>query len=220
MIILCSTNTKAVERWQECLEKLDDVSVCTDAHQLLETTTKYRGAIVLLHLSFPQMTDTGMLSSFIHSNPDMKVIACADEPNDEQGLELLKLGVYGYCNTWIAAPQLERVIEQVKAGEVWVGRNLILRLINDLAAASANQAGAESMAADWLEGLTQRECEVAKLVGQGNSNKSIANQLDITERTVKAHLSAIFKKTGCKDRIQLALQVNQTKPTLYSKLGS
>jgi len=218
LIILCSTDNKAIERWQEGLKDIDEVSICTDAHQFLEATTQHRDAIVLLHLGFPQMTDTAIISAFIQSSPDMKVIACADVPNDDQGLELLKIGIYGYCNTWIAAPQLERVIEQVQSGEVWVGRNLILRLINDLAAASQAETG--SLTADWLEGLTQREQEVAKLVGQGASNKAIANELDITERTVKAHLSAIFRKTGCKDRIQLALQINQTKPTLYSKLGS
>lgn len=218
MIILCSANNKAIERWQSCLETLDEVSVCTDTQQFLDTTMQNRDAIVLLHLSFPQMNSAAVISSFINDNPGMRVVACADVPNDEQGLELLKMGIYGYCNTWIAASQLVRVIEQVKAGEVWVGRNLILRLINDLAAVS--QAETESMTASWLDGLTQREHEVAKLVGQGASNKSIANQLDITERTVKAHLSAIFRKTGCKDRIQLALQINQTKPTLYSKLGS
>ena len=218
MIILCSTNDKALERWKTCLEGLDDVLVCTDAHEFLETTTRYRDAVVLLHLSFPQMDGINTIGAFIQNNPEMRVIACADEPNDEQGLELLKVGIYGYCNTWIAAVQLERVIEQVKLGEVWVGRNLILRLINDLAVAS--QTDTSPVDADWLDGLTQREHEVAKLVGQGSSNKSIAKELDITERTVKAHLSAIFRKTGCKDRIQLALQITQTKPTFYSKLGS
>ena len=218
MIILCSTNTKATERWQASLQDLDDVLVCSDAHQFLEITTRYRDAIVLLHLDFPQMTDTAAISAFIQNNPEMKVIACADVPADEQGLELLKIGIYGYCNTWIATAQLTRVIEQVKAGEVWVGRSLILRLINDLALASQAETGLTT--AEWLEDLTKREAEVAKLVGQGASNKLIANELDITERTVKAHLSAIFRKTGCKDRIQLALQINQTSPTFYSKFGS
>ncbi len=218
MIILCSTNEKAIERWTDCLKEIDDLSVCTDAHQFLETTTRHRDAVVLLHLSFPQMSNAAVISEFINNNPDMRLIACADIPNDEQGLELLKTGIYGYCNTWIARSQLQRVIEQVKAGEVWVGRTLILRLINDLSAAS--QAGSDRMTSDWLDGLTQREHEVAKLIGQGSSNKLIARELDITERTVKAHLSAIFRKTGCKDRIQLALQINQTNPTLYSKLGS
>lgn len=218
MIILCSTNEKAIERWTNCLETLDDLSICSDAHQFLETTSKHRDALVLLHLSFPQMTNNAVIASFIENSPQKKVIACADIPNDEQGLELLKIGIYGYCNTWISADQLKRVIEQVKAGEVWVGRTLILKLINNLSAAS--KAGTEPMTSDWLKGLTQREHEVAELVGQGASNKVIANQLDITERTAKAHLSAIFRKTGCKDRIQLALQINQTTPSFYSKLGS
>jgi len=218
LIILCSTNDKAVERWSESLKDSDALSVCTDAHEFLDTTTRYRDAVVLLHLGFPQMTNTGVIASFIQNNPDMKVIACADVPSDEQGLELLKIGVVGYCNTWIAAPQLEQVIQQVKAGEVWVGRSLILKLINNLS--SSVQSEAPVAGSDWLRGLTQRENQVAQMVGQGASNKLIAQKLDITERTVKAHLSAIFRKTDCKDRIQLALQINQAKPDLYSKLGS
>ena len=218
MIILCSTNEKAIERWSDCLKDLDDLSVCSDAQQLFEITAKYRDAVVLLDLNFSQMDENAVIGSFIQNHPDIRLIACADVPNDEQGLELLKIGIYGYCNTWIAAPQLERVIEQVKAGEVWVGRTLILKLINDLS--SASQSEPQAMTSDWLQGLTQREHEVAQRVGQGASNKLIARELDITERTVKAHLSAIFRKTGCKDRIQLALQINQTKPTFYSKLGS
>jgi len=57
----------------------------------------------------------------------------------------------------------------------------------------------------WHEGLTQREVEVATLLKQGLSNKLIARELNITERTVKAHIAAIFQKKGVKDRLHLAL---------------
>ena len=57
--------------------------------------------------------------------------------------------------------------------------------------------------------LTPREIEIARLIGQGASNKRIARQLSITERTVKAHLTMIFRKTGVDDRVKLALMVSR-----------
>jgi DNA-binding NarL/FixJ family response regulator len=55
--------------------------------------------------------------------------------------------------------------------------------------------------------LTQREAQIALLVSDGNTNKQIAHRLDITERTVKAHLTQIFRKLGISDRFMLALRI-------------
>ena len=60
----------------------------------------------------------------------------------------------------------------------------------------------------WSVSLTEREREVAIAVAQGASNKEIARQLDITERTIKAHVGAILEKLGVRDRLQLSLIVN------------
>jgi len=218
MIILCSTDDKVLERWRNSLENLHDLSVCAEHEQLSGQIRQFQEAIVLLHMNFPQMDSPVAIAALIQANPSIRVIACSDNPDDNQGLEVLKAGVYGYCNTWIAAQQLERVIEQVMAGEAWVGRSLILRLIRDL----ATDSQPENVAAghDVLAGLSEREREVAKLVGEGHSNKQIASVLDITERTVKAHLSSVFLKTGCKDRVQLALLISQAQHQPFSKLGS
>jgi len=56
--------------------------------------------------------------------------------------------------------------------------------------------------------LSEREVQVARLIANGASNKEIADRLVITERTVKAHLTAIFEKLGVRDRLQLSLRVN------------
>ena len=60
----------------------------------------------------------------------------------------------------------------------------------------------------WRPRLSLREQEVAQLLARGNSNKEIARQLEITERTVKAHVSAMLEKLGARDRLQLSLIVN------------
>jgi len=220
MIILCSTDDKVIQRWRDSLESLHALSVCADRNQLNDLVSQHSGAIILNHMNFPGMDSAASITELIQSTPSVRVIACADVPNDDQGLELLKVGVFGYCNTWIAAEQLRLVIEQVTLGEVWVGRSLILKLIRDIPKENASPDYTTHCNLDGF-GLTEREYEAAKLVGEGCSNKQIANTLAITERTVKAHLSSVFLKTGCKDRIQLALLISQppSQPTL-SKLGS
>jgi DNA-binding CsgD family transcriptional regulator len=63
-----------------------------------------------------------------------------------------------------------------------------------------------------MHGLTEREAEIAHLVAQGNNNKQIARMLEITERTVKSHLTEVFRKVGVNDRLSLALRISGTAP--------
>lgn len=81
------------------------------------------------------------------------------------------------------------------------------RLIADLASAH-QQPSMINNSSRVLAALTEREKEIALLVSKASSNKRIASRLDVTERTVKAHLSSIFRKTNTHDRLQLALLLN------------
>ena len=126
-----------------------------------------------------------------------------DEPSDEKGLAALSSGAVGYAHAH-AAPQLLRTIESVVRNQgVWVGESLLGRLARAIGAVTA--APAELGQHPALDKLSGREREVAVLVGQGESNKEIARRLDVSERTVKAHLTAIFDKLGVRDRLQLAV---------------
>jgi two-component system nitrate/nitrite response regulator NarL len=163
--------------------------------------------LVLLHLSLPGFDGGRDLATLVEAYPAVKWMVFTDRPDDgEQGIELLKAGAAGYCNTYMAADLLVKSVEMVRTGEVWAGRKLIQRLIQDVAAVSRAQRAANK--GQNLAGLTDREQEIAQLVADGASNKRIALRLDISERTVKAHLTAIFRKTGARDRLQLALLVN------------
>ena len=86
-------------------------------------------------------------------------------------------------------------------GEASLHPRIAQRLMSEVTAPSA--------AHDPAAALTAREMEVLQLIAQGRSNAQIAAQLVITERTVKAHLSAIFEKLGVRDRVQLALAMNK-----------
>ena len=94
----------------------------------------------------------------------------------------------------------------MQKGEIWAGRTLVARLIEELGARVRTHPRTDSSAR--VGGLTTREREIAGLVSGGASNKEIAARLGVTERTVKAHLTAIFRKIGVTDRLRLALYLN------------
>ena len=130
-----------------------------------------------------------------------RVIAMTAIENPQEARRALEAGASGYVH-YLAIPQvLEQVAQVVAAGGMWLGadlmRQLVLATARILPAASVPQAD--------LSLLTSREKAVAELVAAGKSNKEVARDLDITERTVKAHLGSTFEKLQVRDRLQLVL---------------
>ncbi len=133
------------------------------------------------------------------------LVALSDEPGDEEGISVLQAGASGYCNGY-ASPEVRRqVAHTVEQGGVWVGQSLVQKLVSAVARQASTPAAA---AGGWAKVLTEREQAVAMAVASGASNKEIAGRLGITERTVKAHLSAAFEKLNVRDRLQLTLLIN------------
>lgn len=137
----------------------------------------------------------------------LPVIAISDLPTDQQGLAALGTGVVGYCNGHAAPAVLRQVAETVLGGGIWVGQWLLQRLLSGIARAAAKKFTPPKLST-WASGLTEREIEVARAAASGLGNKEIANQFDITERTVKAHLGSVFDKLKLRDRMHLTLLVN------------
>lgn len=132
----------------------------------------------------------------------LQVVVASPSPNDEQGAQALGAGALGYCHGYAPAQALAQALEVVASGGIWMGRSLVTRLLR-LVTERAQDAST------WDNGtLTERETTVARYAASGQSNAQIAEALGITERTVKAHLSAVFEKLGVTDRLQLALRVH------------
>ena len=149
-----------------------------------------------------------------------RVIVLANRPDSEEALVMFSSGVRGYCNAHATAPNLRQVANVVQAGGLWIGEALMQRLLASTQAAMARIPTTKlplnephRVATDHLATLTRREQEVARSVARGFSNKEIARQLDITERTVKAHVGSVFQKLNARDRLHLALIINGQRPT-------
>jgi len=133
---------------------------------------------------------------------------------------MFSAGVRGYCNAHATAANLRRVANVVQAGGLWIGEALMQRLLTATRTAMLRKPVVPpaidenaSASEDRLSVLSKRELEVARTVAGGSSNKEVARQLGITERTVKAHVGAVFQKLNVRDRLHLALIVNRQRPT-------
>ncbi|MBR0567706.1 response regulator transcription factor [Azoarcus sp. L1K30] len=135
----------------------------------------------------------------------VRIVVISDSPTQAEGLEALEAGARGYCHALSTPAMLREVAVVVLHGGFWVGPELMARAIR---ATTARQSVIADMTDPVLERLTERERAVALAVARGLTNKEAAATLDITERTVKAHLSAIFEKLAVRDRMQLALKLS------------
>ena len=139
--------------------------------------------------------------------PNVKMVAFPYLRSQSAGVRMLSMGVNAQCSPYIAKEQLGLVLSVVDSGEIWGGKELIQQLIQNSSQNTA--AHSDVLSFEGSELLSERELAVADKVAKGLSNKEIARHLDVTERTIKAHLTAIFKKLQIKDRLSLALLVQR-----------
>lgn len=158
------------------------------------------------------------LRQLLQAQPGARVVLLSNAPEAAEGLSAIDAGVRGYTHAYAVPALLQEVALVVEHGGLWVGPDLLQRLVGasnaaltgraavDKARAPAAKASAAADAAG-LALLSVREAQVARAVVAGRSNKEVADLLFISERTVKAHLGAVFEKLGVRDRLQLVLRL-------------
>jgi len=132
----------------------------------------------------------------------LQVLVLSNRPSDEEGRNLLSRGACGYAHAQSGSEVLSRMLQSMAGGNIWLGRSLLQRLLRDVDARLPEQES------DWAEPLSAREQEVARYASLGDSNAEIAERMSISERTVRAHLSAVFEKLQVQDRLMLTLKVH------------
>jgi DNA-binding NarL/FixJ family response regulator len=161
--------------------------------------------LLLVHRPVVDMEATAELG---RSFPLSRIFLLSDRPNEDEGFAFLRLGVVGYANTYTASARLVEAVRVVSSGSVWVGQQVMQRLIQETYGVNGKDAAWEERQRKTAS-LTAREKEIAELVAAGLANLEIAEKLGISERTVKAHLSTVYKKTGAGSRLNLALLLNR-----------
>jgi DNA-binding NarL/FixJ family response regulator len=206
MVVVASDNASLLDRWAAALGGRG--TLIRRVRQLEEVEGMLSGRqpdVLLIDLALRDLHGAPGIADLIAFSPGTRIIAMGHQPNDDEGIAVLRSGARGYCNVHIDPRLLAKAVETVQLGEVWIGRRLIDRLVAMVG--NPAQARVEADGGVDLDALTAREQQIALQVGGGCSNKVIAQRLGITERTVKAHLGSVFGKLGVRDRLQLALLI-------------
>jgi two-component system, NarL family, nitrate/nitrite response regulator NarL len=201
--IFISPLSAGLVSWIEAFPK----AKITDTTQAKPTKAQKNAEIIFwLHMNEDrQEWLTNTISHIQQKYSNAKIVVLANAPIQAEALHVMSLGVMAYSHAYSPAKVLLEIKTVITNGGVWMGQDLLKRLIE----VSTNLAGNQAKQVDQhLKLLTKREKQVALEAAKGLSNKEIARILKITERTVKAHLSSSFERLGAKDRLHLALMLN------------
>ncbi|SFW28196.1 response regulator transcription factor [Nitrosovibrio sp. Nv17] len=212
MILLASPSQDDLLRWEQAVDDLAPIRSATRLDAVRHELTRSKPQVLLLDHDLPELEKPNGITDLMRLSPETKVIVLSRAISDETEWGLFRTGIRGCCRHDIDPTQLRSVVEAVQQGELWIRRTLSWHLLNELVTITQEKNKIKQAVSDLLANLTRREYEIATLVGDGESNKQIARRLDITERTVKAHLTEVFRKLDVADRLKLALIVKGSMP--------
>lgn len=206
--IFISTLPELISGWAEAFPDALLVKDLLEVSSNLEIVASYSAALIFwLHIGDSQKgTLPAAIATVLRSYPEAKVVVLANAPSHAETLQALSAGAMGYAHAYSAPEMLKEIHTVINHGGIWLGQQLLKRLIETSVKLAGNRP---ELVEELLGRLTSREKEVALEASKGLSNKEIARALDITERTVKAHLAKVFERLTVKDRLQLALILNK-----------
>lgn len=176
---------------------IEVIAEANDGEECLEKLNLMKPQVLLLDINMPKINGIGVLEEIKKRKIDVKVLILTVHSEVEYLIKAVDIKVDGYLLKDSESAELKRAINAVVNGEKYIQPKLIPVLNNRLVARDVDK--------DKIASLTNREMEVLIQVANGMFNKEIATSLNISERTVKNHLSNIFKKIEVSDRTQAAV---------------
>lgn len=176
---------------------IEVVAEANDGDECIEKLLEVKPQILLLDINMSKKNGIEVLKEIKSKKIDVKVLILTVHDSIEYLLKAVELEVDGYIMKDSESAELKKAINVIMSGESYIQPKLIPALNNRLVARDIDK--------DKIDSLTSRELEVLIQVANGMFNKEIANSLNISERTVKNHISNIFKKIGVFDRTQAAV---------------
>lgn len=192
--ILMREGIRQLLEFDGSVEVIDEAN---DGEECLEKIVKNLPEVLLLDINMPKKNGIEVLEEIKKRKMKVKVLILTVHDEVEYLLKAVDIGADGYILKDSESAELKRAINTVVSGENYIQPKLIPALNNRLVARDVDK--------DKIESLTKRELEVLIQVANGMFNKEIATSLNISERTVKNHLSNIFKKIDVSDRTQAAV---------------
>jgi len=148
-----------------------------------------------------------LLSNILDRFPEARLLVVGDQMKEAESHSMLRQGVKGILTYEEAREQLARALPQVAAGGLWVPREVLSRFVDSI----LSSAQGRRLRADTPSDLSRREQEVLSALLENLANKEVADRLNISERTVKFHVSNLLAKFGVRRRADLILLCYQRR---------
>jgi DNA-binding NarL/FixJ family response regulator len=186
----------------------DVVGEASDGHEAVSRALELRPELVLMDLRMPILGGDGATAQILAVDPTIRIVVLTTYDTDDAILPAIEAGASGYLLK--AAPEEEILagLRSVARGEVALAPSIAAMLVRRVAATRPDADPAAAAAA--AVSLTEREVQVLALVAQGRSNRAAAEELFVSEATVKTHLLHAFEKLGVRDRtraVTLAMEL-------------
>jgi DNA-binding NarL/FixJ family response regulator len=182
----------------ELQDGLEVIGEAADGVEAVQQASQLRPDVILMDLVMPGLDGVGAMRALREEVPDSRVIVLTSFLDEEQVLPAIQAGAAGYLLKNVEPSELARAISAAHRGEAIIDPTAAARLVQALTEGSAPRSAEP-------ERLTRREREVLELIAGGRSNKRIALELGIAEKTVKTHVGHLLAKLGVADRTQAAL---------------
>ncbi|HEX3278603.1 MAG TPA: response regulator transcription factor [Thermoleophilaceae bacterium] len=184
----------------EAEEDIEVVGECADGTQAIDSVARLKPDVVLMDIRMPEMDGIEATRRIVErdGDPPVRVLMLTTFDLDEYVYDALRSGASGFLLKDVPADQLVAGIRMIAAGEALLAPSVTRRLIAEFSRTAPGRAEAPPA----LDELTPRELEVFKLLARGLSNAELAEELVVSETTVKTHVARVLMKLGVRDRVQ------------------
>jgi DNA-binding NarL/FixJ family response regulator len=201
-VIICDDQMIVCEGLQRILGATPDIKVVGTAHngqEALDLIPSTKPDLVLMDLKMPLMNGIIATRKIREQFPDTSVLVLTTYDDDEWVFDAVRAGANGYLLKDTPPPELIKAIQGTVSGQSFIDPNIAGKLLSGFSSRTATQVQPTNY------NLSERETEILRFLTQGLSNADIAQQLYLTEGTVRNYTSEIFKKLGVNDRTQAAV---------------
>lgn len=204
-LLIADDHTLFREGLVALLDSVPDIEVVAtseDGRKAIDTAAEHQPDVILMDLQMPVVNGIEATRQIIQTSPHIGVIVVTMFEDDDSVFSAMRAGARGYILKGADQSDMIRAIQAVSRGEALFGPSIATRLMNFFPqpAQSALQS---------LPELTRREREILEFIAQGVGNSEIAENLGITQKTVRNHVSNIFNKLQVTDRVQAALRARE-----------